>query len=187
MSQRERWIIYPLLFLTFCLAIRDQWPLAKTSTGMFNAVQCRNLTIVDDRGDPAVVIGTRISTGGPGERQESGQIKILTHEPTDVGSAKSTAVLLTVSDDYRGVVQANGQMGLQLVQMSGGNAGGRVAFYDEKSGKRIFPRVIAVRPSASEGGVTLSPPHDTQPNDEENPRAAKPRPPMPPNDEDDSA
>lgn len=52
MSQRERWIVYPLLFLALGAALRDK--LAKRS--VTEHVICEKMTVVDDQGRPVALL-----------------------------------------------------------------------------------------------------------------------------------
>lgn len=41
MSNRERWVIYPLLFFAFCLAARDQFPYMRPEVVKISRLSCR--------------------------------------------------------------------------------------------------------------------------------------------------
>ena len=60
MSERERWIVYPLLFLALGAALRDKL-LKQTEVA---SVICESLTIVDDQRRPqAVLKGSELNVG----------------------------------------------------------------------------------------------------------------------------
>ena len=54
MSERERWIVYPLLFLTLGLVLRDKLGMAKQVQA--HRVVCEKLIVLNDDGVPQVVL-----------------------------------------------------------------------------------------------------------------------------------
>lgn len=62
MTPRERWTVYPLLFLTLMLSARDK--LMPPITTRLNNVECRELTIVNSRREPLVVLGESLHRSG---------------------------------------------------------------------------------------------------------------------------
>ena len=59
MSTRERWIVYPLLFLTLGIALKDKI-VRQIRTGQ---VVCRALVVTDGRGHERVVLGSNLDGG----------------------------------------------------------------------------------------------------------------------------
>lgn len=59
MSTRERWIVYPLLFMTLGIALKDKI-VRRLST---DQVECRALIVTDGRGHERVIVGSN-SDGG---------------------------------------------------------------------------------------------------------------------------
>ncbi len=59
MSDRERWIIYPLLFLALGAALRDKL----TQAVEVDRIKCKQIVIVDRQGIPKIVLDTN-DTGG---------------------------------------------------------------------------------------------------------------------------
>src|ERR1700732_4454850 len=59
MSDRERWTVYPLLFLTLGISVKDK--IVKTVTA--DKVQCNVLVVGDRAGKDRIVLGTT-PTGG---------------------------------------------------------------------------------------------------------------------------
>jgi len=59
MSQRERWIVYPLLFLALGIALRDKMSgTIDTGTIVCERVLCQRLNVGPADGPPGVVIGS---------------------------------------------------------------------------------------------------------------------------------
>lgn len=54
MSERERWVVYPLLFLTLGLALRDELGLSRKIATQ--KVVCSQLVVQNDKGDSQVVL-----------------------------------------------------------------------------------------------------------------------------------
>ena len=54
MSERERWIVYPLLLLTLGIALRDKFGIAKEVKA--HRVVCEELVVLDDDAGPQVVL-----------------------------------------------------------------------------------------------------------------------------------
>jgi len=164
-SQRERWIIYPLLFFSFALAIRDQWPVAGKSE-QFNVLNCRHLVVRDSAGQPAVDIHAK-----HGRNAGSGVITVYGPSPP-VGTAKAAAVRLYVAGESAseagnyGVVETYGPLGARATQLVGDNSGGTLHLFDPRGKPRPVLRLI----------------RSAQPDEgpqEDDPRKAKPRPPVP--------
>jgi hypothetical protein len=59
MSNRERWTVYPLLFLTLGIALTDK----VTRRVDTDFVQCKTLLVTDGRGNPRVIV-TPTAEGG---------------------------------------------------------------------------------------------------------------------------
>ena len=59
MSDRERWIIYPLLFLALGAALRDKL----TQAVEVDRIKCKQFVVVDRQGIPKIVLDTN-DTGG---------------------------------------------------------------------------------------------------------------------------
>jgi hypothetical protein len=109
MSTRERWIVYPLLFLALGTAIKPKLVPAER-------MACRILEVVDRELRPRIRL-----TAGP---SDDGEIKIVNRGGTPVVMLKSDAatragLIETLSDDGR----------VQTAMMSSA-AGGEVAAFD---------------------------------------------------------
>jgi hypothetical protein len=52
MNDRERWIVYPLLFLALAVSLRDKL----TQTVRAERVECRALILNDERGRPLLML-----------------------------------------------------------------------------------------------------------------------------------
>ena len=72
MSQRERWIVYPLLFLALGLALRDKLVSPKSLTAgtvscyqleVLGQADCHQLTVRDGEGNPRIRLGV-VNHGG---------------------------------------------------------------------------------------------------------------------------
>lgn len=62
MSDRERWIVYPLLFLALLQSQRDAWR-ASYGTATFNTVQCNSIDVQSPTGESKVRIVGNPNTG----------------------------------------------------------------------------------------------------------------------------
>ena len=166
MSQRERWIVYPLLFFSFALAIRDQWPPSKPRPD-FNVVTCRQLIVKDADGGVAVDIHAQPL----GDAAGSGVVTV--YSPSQqVGSAKLPAVHVGVKQhgntgQVYGLVETFGPLGTPATQLTSDLAGGSIRTYDP-IGRGVFI-----------GPVRRRVPQATPSQREEEPRKVTPRPPVP--------
>lgn len=65
MTSRERWTVYPLLFLAIGLALRaNVLPPEQVGDLDITRLTCRELVVVDDRGNPFVRTGRDSADGG---------------------------------------------------------------------------------------------------------------------------
>ena len=175
MSPRERWIVYPLLFFSFGLAIRDQVPEWRPRPD-FNVVTCKHLIVQDAQGGPAVDIHAQPGGANAG----AGIITVYTGLPKE-GTAKAAAVRLSVAGSQRdgsdryGAVQTLGPLGSSAIQLTGDRNGGTIHTYDSNGKPRPTLRLVPPR---------QNPPEET--NHEDDPRKATVRPPSPEIEEEDS-
>ena len=174
MSQRERWIVYPLLFFAFTLAMRDQWP-TTTEVPEFDVVSCRHLIIRDAQGRPAVDLSAQ--NGGP--QDGSGVIVVYGSAP-QIGNAKLPAVRLFAGDQQGseessfGTISTYGTLGSPSTTLTSDRAGGAIKTFDAVGKQQLVLRLPPRRPSA------------VPPEKDLDPRNAPPRPPIP-SEESDSA
>ena len=158
MSQRERWIIYPLLFFCFAMCIKLYWyPPPRNIKA--KSIVCESLSLQDETKRPFVTAGGRPNGDG----------YLLVHAAPMEGApgrAPLKAVSLEVLPNRRGVVAAYSEIGQPLVKLIGDNRGGNVVLFDA-SGRPVLVTHVP--------RLTGTPPAD--PND---PRAAPVRPPVPP-------
>jgi hypothetical protein len=76
MSDRERWIVYPLLVLSLALAVKDRYD-AWQGTSEFNVLVCRTLLVQNEVGEVQAVIqentrgAAELSLAGKGELVEA--------------------------------------------------------------------------------------------------------------------
>ena len=82
MNSRERWTVYPLLFLTLGIALTDKL----TRQIQTDRVICKNLLVTDRQGKPQVVV-TATAGGGIVQTQANGPglNVVLGHYPTVAG------------------------------------------------------------------------------------------------------
>lgn len=118
MSTRERWIVYPLLFLALGTAIKPKLVPAER-------VSCRRLEVVDEELQPRI----RLTAGASDE----GEIRIINQSGQPVvmlkSDAKTRAGLIETLND-------NGQM--QTAMMSSATGGEVAAFdLDERNSVRL--------------------------------------------------
>jgi hypothetical protein len=65
MSTRERWIVYPLIFLTLGIALRDKLLYrVRTDDLVAERVECRTLIVHGPNGRPAAVVGVDEAKSG---------------------------------------------------------------------------------------------------------------------------
>ena len=62
MSDRERWIVYPLLFLALLQSQRDAWR-ASYGTAKFNSVQCNSIDVQSQTGETKIRLVGNPNTG----------------------------------------------------------------------------------------------------------------------------
>ena len=61
MSERERWIVYPLLFLTLGIALRDKFGVAKEVRA--HRIICEELVVLNEDAGPQVVLDSTKAGG----------------------------------------------------------------------------------------------------------------------------
>ncbi len=166
MSTRERWTIYPLLFLALGAALRSKVT-ATIETGHLDAVNvrsvqmsCEDLVIVDKDGKPRLRMATV---------QNAGRVEIY--------GAGGNIVAVIATEANGASVQLQTADGKPQVLLRSGGAGGLVATVDAQgravmeSGRRIVPIVVDPIPAAKK---PLSEPADDVPAKEpESPRDEK--------------
>jgi hypothetical protein len=54
MTSRERWTVYPLLFLALGMGLRNR----QMDVMHYKAIQCEELEVIDKQGNPVAVLGT---------------------------------------------------------------------------------------------------------------------------------
>jgi hypothetical protein len=91
MTERERWAVYPLLFLTLGIAVKDKL----TGVVHVDNVQCRNLLcnavlVTDRQGKQQVVVSSSAGGGLVRTMGNAGQVEVI------VGHTKRLAGLLFV-------------------------------------------------------------------------------------------
>jgi hypothetical protein len=124
MSTRERWIVYPLLFLTLGIVMRDkivprtrfqidevvagqilcnqlQVKQVIAAAGIVGSIRCDDLAVIGSKGRPTVVIGNNAKTGG-------GSIQTLSRtgaplvllQPTDSGGVVVASEFIRTSEPH---------------------------------------------------------------------------------------
>ena len=159
MSQRERWIVYPLLFFSFLLANKDHWPSMETKSN-FNVVRCKQLIIEDSQNQPAIDLRAQRA----GSSEGSGVVVVYGGTPA-VGTAKPAAVRLYVSNQSgatqgMGTVETYGPLGSRATQLVSDSSGGTFIMYTPDGRRKPTLRLTR--------------------NRSEDPRQAQPRPPVVP-------
>ena len=97
MSNRERWIVYPLLFFAFLMGARDEY--AKPDRLDCNLISCRRLTVTSTDGQALVRIGASEDDAGalsiygarepirlPGDESPADAVRKPGHEIFEVGA-----------------------------------------------------------------------------------------------------
>ena len=174
MSQRERWIVYPQLFFSFTLAIRDQWP-TTDQVPEFNVLYCKRLEVHDGHGRPAVVIDAKEG----GSTEGSGVVTVYGGS-SQVGGASQAAVRLFVTQrngqatNQFGTVETYGPLGSRATKLTSDQTGGALHMFDHIGKPKQI--LVPLRPSTP---LQPSPPLPEPENELENPREVTPRPPIP--------
>ena len=119
MSTRERWIIYPLLFLTLGIVLRDKivpqghFQASELAAGRIHCgqlqvdqtiaaggltargIQCGELVITGQNGRPTVVVGTDLKTkGGVVTTWSPAGLPLVLLQPTDAGGVVVASAFL---------------------------------------------------------------------------------------------
>lgn len=139
MSNRERWVIYPLLFFSLALAAKSQ--LDQVLRLETEQIVCRELSVVDREGQIQLKLA--------GDRQ-GGMLAMLDRQ----GAA---TVVLNTSSQGEGQVLVAGAKQLNAIELLGTPAGGQIRF----SGKANDPVIVLGYPTQAPAGLTAQ--HDNVP------------------------
>jgi hypothetical protein len=163
-TERERWIVYPLLFFAVAMIFRDHPLTTSKPNNVLESrfVICEQLQVVD--GDKRVVVhvGSNGSIPHPDRPRSpgSGFVDVFAPASGAAGQTPLKAVTLWVdAKDGQGVVETFNHLGMPVVEIAGDSLGGQVRLNDRLG--RL--RTVAAPPPATD-----------------DPRAAPPRPPVPP-------
>ncbi len=161
MSTRDRWTVYPLLFLALGIALRskvtstidvDSLTSRRTETTLVNAAQvtaksvlCDDLQITGKDGKPRVRLGTtRVNTGGIEVYGRDGNlVAAMTVDPdTDRASlrlqtADGTPQVTIGSDSDGGILEVHSKTGQPQVLIHSMASGGVVTTIDAEGNIRI--------------------------------------------------
>jgi hypothetical protein len=148
MSERERWIVYPLLFLALGAALRDKM-IDRTTT---KSIACQELLIVDEQplGHEPVLLARlggvpRANAGDPysGQFVLNGQIEVVDRDPMNQAAHR----LITIGRAQFGPQGAiGGHVGVNGQVLVNGAI--NATFYAYQ-GKPIVPVIRGVFPGAS--------------------------------------
>jgi hypothetical protein len=124
MTTRERWIVYPLLFLTLGIAMRDKIvPPARLQVGGIDAGQIRCNTLQAHQG----VAADEIRCGQLQAVEEIGAPHLKCVELEAVGrSGRRTVLLGTDAKTEGGLIKTFSRSGVPLVGLEPSDAGGVV-------------------------------------------------------------
>jgi hypothetical protein len=156
-SQRERWIIYPLLFFCFSMCIRLYW---RTDFGAIHAesITTHQLSLENEDGRQAIFAGVR--------RDGAGYLLVYAPPPLGAaGVAPLEVVRLGASGQSAGVVETLSNIGQRTVELSSDGQGGRLMLFDTTGRPTILTRAVS---------------HPTPVLPSDDPRTAPVRPPIPP-------
>ena len=151
MSQRERWVVYPLLFFCVMMSIQAQGcPPGKESVAA-TSLTCEDLTILDSQGATAVKLGT--------SKRGVGYVKVYgfsnTGNPKKSNPSDVAGVMLSV-DHHGGIVETSSRAGGALFRTAQNRDGsGRLMVFDEKGNPMFVPalgidQLKPVKPEISE-------------------------------------
>ena len=165
MSDRERWIIYPLLFFALMLAAKDQITLVKPTTDapqnlvcgrlIANTIDClgsvksRAFEAIDSDGRLLVKISDDVTDGRIAEFYSQGGEPLVAIGTDQTGQAgvietkhgSRVVMVRLTANEFGGVVEALHRDGHLLVQLAGSDQGGKVATHptdalQESSGEK---------------------------------------------------
>lgn len=155
MTERERWIVYPLLFLALGAALRDK--IAKQT--QTKEIVCERLFLVDSEGRSVAALVGDASQLGPGD------LKLL-------GDMRRTNSQLAISGVLAGVVDSESIFSLNKpIRPNTGNPTfrslGELLQYLQRMGIQVAPRQQAPPPQAATKPPTGgAPPTSTEPSAE---------------------
>jgi hypothetical protein len=130
MSTRERWIVYPLLFLALGTAIKPKLVPAERVT-------CRNLEVVDDELQPRIRLSTAAS--------DDGEIRIINRD------GKAVVLLKSGAATQSGLIETLNSHGqVQTAIMSSGSGGDGEIRINNRGGK---PVVMLKADAATRAGL----------------------------------
>lgn len=130
MTDRERWTIYPLLFLALGIAVKDKlFHEVKTDNVFSKKLQCNSLIVTDQQGSEQVLITATPSGGLVRTRgamaivDQTGREQVLLSSTSNGGFIRSRGTLAVTDRD-----------GLEQVQVSIGPAGGQIQTHGTHNG-----------------------------------------------------
>jgi hypothetical protein len=130
MSTRERWIVYPLLFLALGTAIKPKLVPAER-------VICRNLEVVDDELQPRIRLSTAAS--------DDGEIRIINR------GSKAVVLLKSGAATQAGIIETFNSHGqVQTAMMSSGSGGEGEIRINNRGGN---PVVMLKADAATQAGL----------------------------------
>ncbi len=133
MSDRERWILYPLLFFSLSLGIKTKWD-AANGQSTFQRVVCRELVVQTPFEKPRFVLGESMVGGGILELFDSDGKRAVTLQSGDGGGA----ILLVRKKDQKVLVLGHDSD----VRLSG------IMAYDQNNDGRLIPIDSRLIPSS---------------------------------------
>jgi hypothetical protein len=121
MSERERWIVYPLLFLTMGIALRD-----KVIQPISDEVRCRRLAVYDENDRKVAELAPMaVTLPGTGEQAHAGTLRLM--DPFDYEGLNVTGNLDIFGPVNRPIVHIGASSSGGIVQVFHGRSDWSIA------------------------------------------------------------
>jgi hypothetical protein len=171
MSDRERWVVYPLLFLAIGMATMNtaeiqaerQMKKIETKTPEFDSIRCKELLVVGENDKPRVTL--REAT-----KQDVGLIMVYNSEGKPVTQLKAD------NTTGAGLVETASGNGTPQVVLSSNSHGGAVTLFD-----RVGKNVVQLAPPLPQAGNSSADesetPKENSPNEQPSKAPATETPP----------
>lgn len=123
MSERERWVVYPLLFLTLGISLRE-----KMIQPISDQVRCRRLAVYDeDNRKVAEIAPMEVTLPGTNETAHAGSLRMM--DPFGLPIVSVDFEGLNVS----GSLDVFGPVNRQVVHIGSSESGGMIQVFHRKS------------------------------------------------------
>ncbi|MBN1909052.1 MAG: hypothetical protein JW818_04875 [Pirellulales bacterium] len=115
MPTRERWIVYPLLFLTLGMVLRDKVAPPQLEQLDADEIRCKSLSVVGPNGQPCLILDDASGAGQLAVYGQNGQIMLIAG---------------VVPKGNAGYVDLQGPNRKPSVQLTSNSYGGTISLFD---------------------------------------------------------